>query len=389
MVCRERAWWMAAATLFAISVAGWGQELPPTEAVPPAPQVAVPKTAPLPPLPPQAPLAPPAATQPVAPPSLPQKPRPPMTPPPVESVPPIKKGASSAKKVSDMALEELLHHALRSHADILSAQSKVRDAEIELIRVKQKILVQIATHRAEYELAKSVYSDAKAKLARSSQLLASKAISMEESRLIESEVVKAKAELDRAEAVLAGAAGVAPAGYSEFNIVLVENPLGTMMRVYPPVAPAAPVTPGVVDPPRSMQGAPPAVSSKAMDKLLKSLATPVELSEVKLKRLHAGLGAVLLSLREQTGIDFILTMDDVNAEKMVYITRPMPFGACLQWVEDTYKVRFIARDYGIVVTSPDNSPPGAIFVMDVWRRSELSLQSGMAPTMPPTRSAPK
>ncbi len=58
-------------------------------------------------------------------------------------------------------------------------------------------------------------TDAKPALDRKSQLFASKAISVEEAKLAESSVVKAKAELSRAEAALAGAAAMTPPGYGD------------------------------------------------------------------------------------------------------------------------------------------------------------------------------
>jgi hypothetical protein len=290
-----------------------------------------------------------------------------------------------AKKVGDMTLEEMLQNALRGHTEILSAQSKVRDAEIDLIRVRQKILVQIATYRAEYEVAKAIYADAKARLDRTKHLLTSKAISVEEYKSSETGVVKAKAELTRVEAALAGAAAVASPEVRGALSTMGEDAQWRSLGIRLPssVVLADPVG----GKPWPAERTPPPGMSKAMDKLLKTLATPVEIKGENINRIELDLATALVSLRNQTGIDFHLSMDAEKLDRGKFtISRPIPLGAMLQWVEDTYKVRCVVRDYGVVVTNQGSIPPGAIHVMDVWRQSDLSLQGGASPR--PSSPAP-
>ena len=60
----------------------------------------------------------------------------------------------------------------------------------------------------------------------------------------------------------------------------------------------------------------------------------------------------------------------------------------VQWIEDRYEVKFVVRDYGIVVTDRDRLPPGAMSLLDLAREphSQTTASPGM---MPPGAPQPK
>ena len=61
---------------------------------------------------------------------------------------------------------------------------------------------------------------------------------------------------------------------------------------------------------------------------------------------------------KQPGKASIVTME---------VKHPMPLGAALQFVEDLTRLRFVLREYGVVLTPPEFAPPGAMFVVDFWK----------------------
>lgn len=356
----------------------------------------------------QVPAPVPAQTQTqVAPPAVPSTPGTPPVPSgvPVPAPMAAPMAAPKAKKVSEMGLDELLQSALHSHAEIVQAQAKVRDAELDLIRIRQKILVQIAVKRAEYEAAKATYNEAKVRKDAADRMLKEKAISAEDARTADLTLLKAKAELARYEASLAAAAAMAPPGVEDPTILKLmttqmwPTPDGGGRYYYSGVAlpglqatGAAPIgvttyiAPGTVPPmtekvwaigaAAASAGTSPAMSpaGTGTQKLLKKLAAPVNIN------LDAPtLADVIEILGQHVDLVSPLAKERLNAKAgSANFKHALPLGAAMQWVEDSFKVKLIVRDYGIVVTEPDRVPPGALTVMDVWRQSEHSLQ-GAAP----------
>ena len=60
----------------------------------------------------------------------------------------------------------------------------------------------------------------------------------------------------------------------------------------------------------------------------------------------------------------------------------------MQWIEDRYEVKFVVRDYGIVVADRDRLPPGALALLDL-AREPAPAQATVNPAMAPPGTAPK
>ncbi len=323
--------------------------------------------------------------------------------PPVPPTPPLPLPATKAKKVSEMGLEELLQSALHNHAEIVQAQAKLREAEMDLVRIRQKILVQIAVRRAEFEAAKATYNDAKIRKDNAERLFKEKVISSEEAKLSDLAMLKAKAEMSRVEASLAAAAAMAPPGVEDAMLIKLwavdalprvgyvysaMQPTGVPPGTPPPVAGTAYVPlPGVptavpVTAPSGIAISPdgkvlavgtatPSVPA-GTQKLLKKLTTPVTLNLET-----PTLADVIEVLGQHVDIVPPTSKERLNAKAgSANFKNAIPLGAAMQWVEDSFNVKLIVRDYGIVVTDAERVPPGALTVMDVWRQSDLSLQGG-------------
>jgi hypothetical protein len=80
-------------------------------------------------------------------------------------------------------------------------------------------------------------------------------------------------------------------------------------------------------------------------------------------------------LRQVAGVN-IHYAAKVNEDESINVRfrEPVPFGAVAQWFEDNFNVRFVVRDYGIVIVDPKNIPPGATFLHDFWK-SEKSKKA--------------
>ena len=63
-----------------------------------------------------------------------------------------------------------------------------------------------------------------------------------------------------------------------------------------------------------------------------------------------------------------MTTGDANRSKEYpgpSFSGELPLHAIVQWIEDRYDVKFVVRDYGIVVADRDRLPPGALPLLDL------------------------
>jgi len=70
------------------------------------------------------------------------------------------------------------------------------------------------------------------------------------------------------------------------------------------------------------------------------------------------------------GINILDKVNKPDEEVHLRFKESIPVGALFQWAEDQFNWRFIIRDYGIVATDRDNVPPGAVLLLDFWRKSK-------------------
>ncbi len=100
------------------------------------------------------------------------------------------------------SLEDLLAQALKNNPDIRVAESKVREAEAKLNRVRMQVSQRLAILNAEMAGAKLIYDEAVTKLKTAERMLQAKSISMEEYRSAVLTRDKLKTDLARLEAEL-------------------------------------------------------------------------------------------------------------------------------------------------------------------------------------------
>src|SRR5262245_57861443 len=108
------------------------------------------------------------------------------------------------KKAAPSALEEMLAKALKQNPDILVAEAKLREAEAELNRVRQKVLARIVVLDAELTGSKAILKEAERRVEQLKELAERdpKIVSTEEYGNAKQVVLKYKAEVASKEAEL-------------------------------------------------------------------------------------------------------------------------------------------------------------------------------------------
>jgi len=118
-------------------------------------------------------------------------------------------------------------------------------------------------------------------------------------------------------------------------------------------------------------------ASPLTDKLRKALDKPVRLDAQKLSSRD-----ILELVRDKmlAGVNLTVRPKALKKDGVdIGIRESIPLGAFLQYLEDELDVVFVLRDYGIVVVGADERlPPGAISVIDFWKRGKAAEKPSQA-----------
>jgi hypothetical protein len=270
---------------------------------------------------------------------------------------PSKPGAGS--------LEEMLAQAMKQNPDILVAESKVREAEAKLNRARLQVMQNVVALRHSIEAQKTTVQQAEARFRRMKQLQGSAAISAQMVEEAEQTLVGEKAKLTALEAGLPYLLGQGPGRSLAFTPdgKLVDyiwldlgNPNETMLyqwRRYLNLPVDIPV------PARKLEGT-------IFDKIRKARDKPVTL-DYKNKPAQEVLEDLL---RKIEGVPFRFLVKSREQPIELQFKEPLSLAAALQAWQDLgggNDVRFVVRDYGILVTYSTLVPEGATLLHDFWK----------------------
>jgi hypothetical protein len=295
----------------------------------------------------------------------PTKPQPPAEPPadPTKPAPP-EKGS----------MAEELAQALKVHPDIRVAEAKLRAAEAELRvaeaelgRVRLQVMQRIAAHRAALKSAEKTRDEAMERYKTQQRLYRDKGASFEDLRAAELTWYKYQQEVAALQAQTPALLGTAPPGappaaeeVRQHEQARLEAFMRLMLQAKEQPA-ALPVSVG--------------------EKLRKALDTPVPVNYDKVQ-----LSEILDHLQDRVpGLVIRSVMDrykDGNPEITLRFKDPLPLRAVLQALEDEVPgggVRCVVREYGLLVTPPNNMPPGALLLHDFLRGEAADKFDPFAP----------
>ncbi len=289
-------------------------------------------------------------------------------------------GAPAAdKKTEDKPakskLEEMLEKALQDNPDVRLAQAKLAEAEAELNRARLLVVQKVASAYQAVEAQKAAVESATAELDKVKTAAAAGAVSQADLRVAEQQLIEAKAKLADLESQLPYLIGQQPQSVDEKILQsLNSKPLPTapayaemLRRDYLDLLGRLPTPEELASgiPPKPM------VQGPTADRIRAALDKPFNY-DGKTERIDD----VLLALKnafEKDNPGLLLNVNGLAklpAPEELPATRfdRVPYGAALEWVEDTVPdCRVVVRDYGIVIAPKDQQPPGAPLLHDFWK----------------------
>ncbi|HEX3148752.1 MAG TPA: TolC family protein [Gemmataceae bacterium] len=281
--------------------------------------------------------------------------------------------AKEPAKPAAGSLEETLEKTLRNSADIKAAEAKVREAEAQLNQVRQQVLTKATALHADLNLAKRMLAVAEKNLASAEQMV-QKGLAPHESLLTAQAMVeKHRGEMEKLQTELKSLRGEFAVSAGSFIQSLTFSPDGRYLvagdgavRLWDATTGAALDRTGTTDLLATWLAAPKpaAVQTSMTDRLKKLLDQEVEMK--------------LRGIDVQTATEELFKLAKADMVIRVVLAKPptaqidlagkLTVGAWLQAIEDTDpNIRIVVRDYGLLLSTRDRVPEGALRVQDVWK----------------------
>jgi hypothetical protein len=306
-------------------------------------------------------------------------------------------------------LEEMLEKALHNNPDVRLAEAKVAEAEAELNRARLQVVQKVASAYQAVEAQRAAVEGAATQLAELKRTPG--AVSQAELRTAEQQLIDAKAKLADLESQLPYLLGQQTVTVSQARIDVwlkaAHDPPGTdaggaydefIRRYYLDLYGRLPT------PEELAAGGKPTVQGPTADRIRAALDRPFSY-ECKDKPINEVLRDLSKAFQETN--QGLLIKDKWRNDGPLASDSPpaltvrfdhMPFGAVLEWVEDSAPpyapeeggaFRFVVRDYGLVLVVRDQAPPGAPLLRDFWKGAKADDKTPPSgakdePAKPPT-----
>jgi hypothetical protein len=281
--------------------------------------------------------------------------------------PPAKEAADKEK----LKLEELLAKALKDNPDVRVAEAKVREAEAELNRARLLVAQKVMAFSAAQDAARKGVEEAEAKLKRMAELGRQRVVSIEDLREAEAVLARAKAEQAKVEAEMPYLLGKQTAWTTETDLSNTQFGLLQLQRAGDPAVSAsseAAVASGLRWLAQHQTGA---AAGTVSEKIRKALDKPIS---VDFK--STPFADVMHQLQDLTGINFRNQVSERYKDSNIPITlklQDLPLRAVLQAIQDEFPdnmgvgggLRFVVREYGILVTFQNHLPLDAVLATGV------------------------
>lgn len=295
------------------------------------------------------------------------------------------------------SLEDLLGQALKNNPDIRVAETKLHEAEAELNRARLQVMQKVVTLQHSLETRRNAIKIAEARWKQLSELHKQAAVAMTMVQEAEQELIREKAKLTALEAELPYLLGKPSARTANQLAVdrallwlgqnqtagnkaewtsnqLTERELMNHFWIKFMNLPAA--------------GAPP-TSTTLADKIRKALDQPVKL-DYKNK---SGQEILENLLQKMEGVPYriLVKINPRETKTDLQFNDPLPLGAALEAFQDLTSngdLRFVVREYGILVTYVGMQPEGAVLLNVFWKAAPRSDGKGKTPATPPPAPKP-
>ena len=309
-------------------------------------------------------------------------------------------GIYGAKKPAPGSLEEMIDTALKNNPDILAAEAKVNDKEAELNRVRHQVVAKLVSRRNDLELAKKILGTAQknyerlivlsGKGAEAQVTLVDTQNALEKQRAVvrslEEEIQALLGSLpfhDLTKSQLGMGAGGGSTD-SPMGVVSGEEAFHSAAQQFMLTA-AQQLMLNVrvqrLDRDQDFQLRLWNVQTPMADLIRTALAKKVKFAsddeDVPIKE------AIKL-LREKAGIEVpFRVLGNIEVNHVTFMKAELPVGAWLQVMQDSApELRFVIREYGILVTTKDRIPENAMTVQEFWKRGEKAKTAIPDPNPP-------
>ena len=290
-----------------------------------------------------------------------------------------KKDAPAKKEPAKPApgsLEDTLEKSLRNSADIKAAEAKVRDAEAELNRVRHQVLAKATALHNDLNQAKRMLRLTEDIVARLAEGVKRGTTTHEALLTAQTGVEKHRGEVEKLESDLKSLRGefaIKNATVGSFAF----TPDGTILY-----GATRTETARIID---SMTGEmrdysswvtgitakAPAVQAPMMDRIKKLLEQEVEL-EIGGETMHKTMQFLLQAAKSDIPLRYLPPDQDIHIHPL---KGKLSVGAWMQAIEDSNpSVCIVIRDYGLLLTTSDRVPDGALRVQDLWKGNYAELK---------------
>jgi hypothetical protein len=256
----------------------------------------------------------------------------------------------SAAVTPQSPLDDLLAKALKDNPDLHVAEAKVQEAQASLNQARLQIVQKIVSLHQRMAAQRRTVALAEARVVTAKRAFENKVTPADDVLQSEAVLQKAKSELAQVEAEMTYLIGQQPKGLRLVHVVGGMDPElfdpSSVLRHIKPLPPAP-------------------VRRDMAEKIRKAL-------DVTVKLIDAGdlnVKDFLEYLQEKGDINFHL-VDAALGDNPVNIrlAKAVSLGAACQLLEDKCGLRFVVRDYGIMVVDHSAVPPaGAVLLSDFWK----------------------
>jgi Outer membrane efflux protein/WD domain, G-beta repeat len=297
--------------------------------------------------------------------------------------PPAPKVKEPAKPAAG-SLEETLEKTLRNSADIKAAEAKVREAEAQLNQVRQQVLTKATALHSDLNLAKRMLAVAEKSLAIVEQAVQRGTASQESLLTAQAMAEKHRGEVEKLQTELKSLRGE----FAHYSVPLsiAFSPDGRYLATGDNVIRLWDVTTGIaLDRNTSQESLRALLSEKAPAPVQNSMSERVKKfldQEVDMTLHGLDVQTATAELFKQAKADIVVRVVlAAPPAAMIDLKGKLTVGAWLQAIEDTDpNLRIVVRDYGLLVSTRDRVPDGALRVQDLWKGNAGEVKKPEAKT---------